>query len=163
MLAHTDIHTYEETLCIYHKLNRYASYLIYVTLLVFVLGILTYGQAFSFREHAISHFGRIHTQDGSSNTLSLLIYSTGMLLSSLICLRMSNITEGRNLCGYVMAVLNFRLLTRATSFQCGHGWRDCFGRIAPLFVWNWSHFKNQLPTSRYLLVGNPAFIKWIAV
>ncbi|HDZ40118.1 MAG TPA: hypothetical protein ENH59_00330 [Bacteroidetes bacterium] len=93
MLAHTDIHSRDEVLSIYQQLNRYANYLIYVTLLVFILGMLTYGQDFSFREHALSHFGRIRTQDGSPNTLSTLIFGTGMLLSSLICFKLSNLAE----------------------------------------------------------------------
>ncbi|MBN1386999.1 MAG: hypothetical protein JW965_01045 [Bacteroidales bacterium] len=93
MLARTELHTREEVLGIYHKLNRYSSYLIYLTILVFILGMLTYGQPFSFKEHAISHFGRIRTQDGSPNTLSLLVYGTGMILSALICFKLSNLTE----------------------------------------------------------------------
>ncbi len=93
MLARTELHTREEVLSIYHKLNRFSSYLIYVTLVVFILGVLTYGQPFSFKEHAISHFGRIRTQDGSPNTLSLLIYGTGMLISTLICFKLSRLTE----------------------------------------------------------------------
>ena len=93
MLTRTELHTHEEVLSIYHKLKRYSNYLIYVTLVVFILGMLTYGQDFSFREHAFSHFGRIRTQDGSPNTLSLLIYGTGMLLSALICFKLSNLAE----------------------------------------------------------------------
>ena len=93
MLAHADIHSRDEVLSIYHELNRYASYLIYLTILVFILGMLTYGQSFSFREHAISHFGRIKTQDGSSNTLSMFIFGTGMLMSSLVCFRLSRLVE----------------------------------------------------------------------
>ncbi|MFO7852380.1 MAG: hypothetical protein ACQERS_13630 [Bacteroidota bacterium] len=93
MLAHTETHTHEEVLSIYHKLTRYSNYLIYVTIVVFILGMLTYGQPFSFKEHAISHFGRIRTQDGSPNTLSLFIYGIGMIMSSLICFRLSNLSE----------------------------------------------------------------------
>jgi len=93
MLARTELHTHEEVLSIYHKLNRLSSYLIYVTLLVIILGMLTYGQTFSFKEHAFSHFGRIRTQDGSSNTLSLLFYGTGMIISAIICFKLSNLTE----------------------------------------------------------------------
>jgi hypothetical protein len=93
MFAGTELHTREEVLSIYHKLNRFTNYLIYVTFLIFILGMLTYGQPFSFKEHAISHFGRIRTQDGSPNILSLLIYGTGMMLSALVCLKLSNLTE----------------------------------------------------------------------
>lgn len=93
MLAHTKIHTREEVLSIYHELNRNFNYLLYVTLLVFILGMITYGQPFSFTEHALSHFGRLHTQDGSNNTISLIIYGTGMILSSLICYRLSGMIE----------------------------------------------------------------------
>ncbi|HCC71717.1 MAG TPA: hypothetical protein DEQ09_11275 [Bacteroidales bacterium] len=93
MLAHTEIHTHAEVLSIYQNINRYFNYLMYVTLLVFILGILTYGQSFSFREHALSHFGRIHTQDGSPNTLSVFIYGTGMLISSAICFKLSRLSE----------------------------------------------------------------------
>ena len=113
MLTRTELHTREEVLGIYHKLNRYTNYLIYVTFLIFILGMLTYGQPFSFKEHAISHFGRIRTQDGSPNILSLLIYGTGMMLSALICLKLGNLTEHNTshlllriaAAGYVLLIL----------------------------------------------------------
>ena len=96
MLARTDIHSREEVLSIYQQLNRYTKYLIYITILVFILGIITYGQPFSFIDHAISHFGRIRTQDGSPNTLSMLIYGTGMLLSALVCYKLSRLAESNS-------------------------------------------------------------------
>lgn len=103
MFTHTGSHTHEEVLNVYHHLNRYFNYLIYVTVLVFILGILTYGQDFSFREHAMSHLGRIRTQDGNPNTLSLFIYGTCMLLCALISFRLSNLAED-NISHYLFRV-----------------------------------------------------------
>lgn len=127
MLAHTGIHSHEEVLSIYRKLNRYFNYLMYVTLLVFILGMLAYGQDFSFRDHAFSHLGRLHTQDGSNNILSLMIYGPGMLLSSLICYRLSSLIAdraGHNLmrmaaAGYLLLIVPCDLLRLVHSIGGG--------------------------------------------
>ncbi|MDT8400301.1 MAG: hypothetical protein RQ743_01285 [Bacteroidales bacterium] len=127
MLARTDIYSRDEVLEIHQQLNRYAKYLIYVTLLVFILGMLTYGQDFSFREHAFSHFGRIRTQDGSSNILSMLIYGAGMILSSLICFKLSNLAEDNTshflfrlaAIGYILLIAPCDILNKIHSIGGG--------------------------------------------
>lgn len=124
MFARVEAHSHEEVLGIYHKLNEYFNYLMYVTLLVFILGMLTYGQDFSFLEHAFSHFGRLRTQNGNPNTLAMFIFGIGMILSSLICIKLSKLTEDStsrllfsiSAAGYLLLIVPCDLLNTIHAF-----------------------------------------------
>jgi hypothetical protein len=85
----SEIHKHEDELEFYRQLNRQLTYLIGLILLVFLLGILAYGEKFLFWEHALSYIGGMQTQNGEPNSTSLIIYTTGMVLCSLVCFRVS--------------------------------------------------------------------------
>lgn len=77
----------------YHIINRELNILFGVTLAVCILGMLTYGEKIEFRDHAVSHFGRLYTRGGNPNYLSLLIFALGMTASSIICFHVSRHLE----------------------------------------------------------------------
>ncbi|HDJ34610.1 MAG TPA: hypothetical protein ENF21_11015 [Bacteroidetes bacterium] len=89
MLEHTNIHTGSSAKSSYHIVNRELNVLFGVTLLVCLLGMLTYGENIVIRDHAVSHFGRLYTRRGDPNYLSLLIFALGMTASSMICFHIS--------------------------------------------------------------------------
>lgn len=93
MLGHTGLHTGSRENSRYHLVNRELNTLFGVTLAVCVLGMLTYGEKVEFRDHAVSHFGRLYTRGGYPNYLSLLIFALGMTASSMICFHVSRHLE----------------------------------------------------------------------
>lgn len=93
MNSHSNRYQHDDTLVIYRNLNHWLNYLMGVTILVYFFGVLTFGEKFSFRDHAFSYFGRITTPNGNSNTLCFLMFVMGILLSAWICFRISHIME----------------------------------------------------------------------
>ncbi len=69
--------------------HRHLNQLFVVTLATLFLGIFTFGEAFSFRNHAISYLGMLRTPGGNSNNLSMLIFSFGLVISAAISYRIS--------------------------------------------------------------------------
>lgn len=93
MTSHANTYYHDEQLITYRNLNQWLNYLMGVTILTYFLGVLTFGQKFSFADHAFSYFGMTRTPDGSSNTLCLLVNAMGVLLSAFICFRISQILQ----------------------------------------------------------------------
>lgn len=89
-------HSYEDSvlLDISQDLNRWLNYLLLVTVFTFILGMITFGEPYSFYKHAYSYFGRIRTPNGNSNILSFLIFSCSSILSAYICLHIDRILHG---------------------------------------------------------------------
>jgi hypothetical protein len=81
------------SLITYRSLNIWLNYLMGVTILVFFLGTLTFGEKYSLREHAFSYFGMIKTPGGAPNTLCFLVFVMGGLMSAFICFRISHILQ----------------------------------------------------------------------
>jgi len=123
MISHSGVHQEVGERNVYQVLNRYISYLLWVTVLVYILGMITYGDSFTFWDKAYSHIGSIRTVSGNPNTLSLLIFGLGMLLSSWICIRSSNILPGQlnhyffRLCGvgYLLLIVPCDLINLVHS------------------------------------------------
>jgi hypothetical membrane protein len=77
---------YSEASDIYPKINKFLTYLLSLNILVFILGMLTYGERYQFWEDALSYLGGIKTLAGDPNILSWLIFTFGMILSGILCL-----------------------------------------------------------------------------
>lgn len=67
-----------------------------INLLTFILGIITYGDKYLFREYAFSYLGGIRTINGNPNTTSFLIFSLGMISCGVICFYISRLLNGEN-------------------------------------------------------------------
>jgi len=95
------------------ELNRYINYLLGITIVTFILGAITYGEPFSFYDHAYSHLGRIRTQNGNPNTTAFIIFTISLLISAFICFRIEKILNGGSrhwlftLCGTGYLVMLF--------------------------------------------------------
>ncbi len=79
----------------HHRLNNLANILLANTVIIFIIGALTYGEKFRFWDYAYSYLGMIRTPGGYENTLSFIIYGVGCLLSSIICFKISNNLNGQ--------------------------------------------------------------------
>ena len=75
----------------HHKLKMLINLVLANTIIVFVVGALTYGEKFHFWDFAYSYLGMTRTPDGYRNTLSFLVFVAGCLFSSFICFKISNI------------------------------------------------------------------------
>jgi len=93
MASHVQPYHHEEEPVTYKSLNQWLNYLMGVTMLTFFLGVLAFGQKFSFTHHAFSYLGMTTTPDGSSNSLCLLVNAMGMLMSAFICFRISHVLQ----------------------------------------------------------------------
>ncbi len=94
MLFYRESHEDTDDLVNNHRLNNLMNFYLANTIIVFILGILTYGEKFHFWDYAYSYLGRIKTPGGNNNALSFIIYVTGCILNSIICFKISNtITE----------------------------------------------------------------------
>ena len=93
MASHVHKYYHEEEPGTYKNLDQWLNYLLGVTILTFFLGVLTFGQPFSFTNHAFSYLGMTTTPDGSSNYLCMLVNAMGMLMSAFICFRISQILQ----------------------------------------------------------------------
>ena len=74
----------------HHKLKMLINLILANTIIVFVIGALTYGEKFRFWDFAYSHLGMTRTPGGYRNTLSFLVFAAGCLFSSFICFKISN-------------------------------------------------------------------------
>lgn len=74
--------------------HRHLNQLFVVTIFTLVFGMITFGEAYSFRNHAISYLGMLRTPGGNSNNISMLIFSFGLVISAAISYRISR-TAGR--------------------------------------------------------------------
>lgn len=77
-----------------HRLNNLMYIFLANTIIIFILGTLTYGEKFHFWDYAYSYLGRVKTPAGNNNILSFIIYVTGCIINSIVCFKISNtITE----------------------------------------------------------------------
>lgn len=94
MLLFRESHEDTNDLVNYHRLNNLMNIFLANTILIFILGAITYGEKFHFWDYAYSYLGRVKTPGGNNNILSFIIYVTGCILNSIICFKISNtITE----------------------------------------------------------------------
>ncbi|MQY79188.1 MAG: hypothetical protein GH151_08345 [Bacteroidetes bacterium] len=96
MLSQNEMHKHTGKLDIAQKINNYITYLMTINLLTFILGIITYGDKYLFREYAFSYLGGIRTINGNPNTTSFLIFSLGMISCGVICFYLSRLLNGEN-------------------------------------------------------------------
>ncbi len=76
-----------------NKANRYFNYLLISIILVFIAGIVTYGETFRLWEYAYSYIGMFRTPGGNPNTTSFIIFIAGSLFNSFICFKISSLYE----------------------------------------------------------------------
>ncbi len=95
MFLQSEEYEHMEEVVVCRKVNNYLTYLIGLTISVFILGMLTYGQKFSFRDDAFSYLGQIHTGNGNSNIIAMLIFMPGMSVGSLLCFRISSVVTSK--------------------------------------------------------------------
>ncbi len=101
----------------YSRLNRHLRYLLAVIFLVFITGTFVYAGEFRFWDDALSYLGKIYPVNGQSNTLSFIIFSSGMIASSVLCLRMSMIINSyREHIYYRISAAGFILIAIPTDF-----------------------------------------------
>lgn len=74
----------------HHRFNMLMNLVLANTIIVFIIGALTYGEKFHFWDFAYSYLGMTRTPGGYGNTLSFLVYVTGCLFNSFICIKISN-------------------------------------------------------------------------
>lgn len=91
MFSHSDIQRHAKDLDLCRNLNTQINWLLGLILVTLSLGIITYGEKFLFWEHALSYLGGVHTQNGSPNSLSLMIFGSGMISCALICLHINRL------------------------------------------------------------------------
>ncbi len=94
-MADGTITTDTEKIIVYHNLTRLTNWLVASTLIVFVAGVLAYGEKFSLWNYAYSYLGMLNTPDGSGNTISFLVYVAGNLLNSTLAFRAGRIIPGK--------------------------------------------------------------------
>ena len=86
MIVRSDTNRFSEESDICLKINKFLTYLLSLNILVFTLGMITYGERYQFWEDALSYLGGTKTLAGNPNILSWLIFSFGMILSGILCL-----------------------------------------------------------------------------
>jgi hypothetical protein len=74
-----------------HKFNVLINLILANTIIIYIIGALTYGEKFHFWDFAYSYLGMTRTPGGYGNTLSFLVYVTGCLFNSFICFRISKL------------------------------------------------------------------------
>ena len=79
----------------HHRLSHLMNIFLANTIIIFILGTLTYGEKFQFWDYAYSYLGMIKTPGGNNNTLSFIIYVTGCMLNSVICFKIGSIATGK--------------------------------------------------------------------
>jgi len=79
----------------HHRLSHLMNIFLANTIIIFILGALTYGEKFQFWDYAYSYLGMIKTPGGNANTLSFIIYVAGCVLNSVICFKISNNVTGQ--------------------------------------------------------------------
>lgn len=79
----------------HHRLSHLMNIFLANTIIIFILGALTYGEKFRFWDYAYSYLGMIKTPGGNANTLSFIIYVAGCMLNSVICFKISNNVTGQ--------------------------------------------------------------------
>jgi len=79
----------------HHRLSHLMNIFLANTIIIFILGALTYGEKFRFWDYAYSYLGMMKTPGGNVNTLSFIIYVTGCMLNSVICFKISNNVTGQ--------------------------------------------------------------------
>jgi len=97
----------------HHKLSNLMNIFLSNTIIIFILGALTYGEKFRFWDYAYSYLGMIKTPNGNGNTISFFIYAAGCIMNSVICFKVSNSLTGQlnkiffKACGagYILLVL----------------------------------------------------------
>ena len=95
MLLYRENHEDIDDLVKNHRFTILMNLFLANTLIIFILGALTYGEKFRFWDFAYSYLGMTKTPGGYGNTLSLLIYVAGCLFNSVICFKISNNVPGR--------------------------------------------------------------------
>lgn len=94
MLLFGKSHEVNDDLVNNHRLNNLMYIFLANTIIIFILGTLTYGEKFHFWDYAYSYLGRVKTPAGNNNILSFIIYVTGCIINSIVCFKISNaITE----------------------------------------------------------------------
>ena len=94
MLLFGKSHEENDDLVNNHRLNNLMYIFLANTIIIFILGTLTYGEKFHFWDYAYSYLGRVKTPAGNNNILSFIIYVTGCIINSIVCFKISNaITE----------------------------------------------------------------------
>ena len=117
MLLNLDKEQQSKLFVKYKKYNRYLTYLLSLILIVFLAGSAVYAEQFKFWDDAISYLGKIYPVNGISNLYSFIIFSSGMIVSSLICFRISIILRGtKDYFIYIIAGIGFILLAVPTDF-----------------------------------------------
>ncbi len=94
MLLFRESHEDSDDLVNYHRFYSLMNIFLANTIIIFILGALTYGERFNIWDYAYSYLGRVRTPGGNENTLSFIIYVVGCIINSIICFKISNtITE----------------------------------------------------------------------
>jgi hypothetical protein len=90
MLVYREHHGDIDDLVRHHRISNLVNMLLVNTVIIFIIGALTYGEKFRFWDYAYSFLGMIRTPGGNQNTLSFIIYAIGCLMNSFISFRISN-------------------------------------------------------------------------
>ena len=90
MLLYRENHKGADDFVKLHRLSNLMNIFLANTIIIFILGALTYGEKFRFWDYAYSYLGMIKTPGGNANTLSFIIYVAGCMLNSVICFKVSN-------------------------------------------------------------------------
>jgi hypothetical protein len=94
MLLYRESQEAVEDLVKHHRLINLMNIFLTNTIIIFILGALTYGEKFQFWDYAYSYLGMIKTPGGNENTLSFIIYVAGCMINSVICFKVSNNITG---------------------------------------------------------------------
>ena len=155
MISNSDAHEKVGDRNVFQLLNRNLGYLLCVAMLVYLLGMLTYGERFPFWEKAYSHIGTMRTVSGYPNTLALLVFGLGMLLSSWICYRSSKMRTSQfdNLCFIVCSAGYLLLMVPCDLFNAVHsiGGALVFGSLWLFSVIHLNEIHNEKPGYKFWL------------
>jgi hypothetical protein len=113
MLAYREHHGDIEDIVRHHRIRILVNMLLANILIIFIAGIIAYGEKFLLWEYPYSYLGMIKTPGGNGNTLSFIIYAAGCLMNSILCLKISGNFTGRlfrilfRICatGYLLLIL----------------------------------------------------------
>ncbi len=95
MFLYREKHEDIDSLVTHHRLSHLMNIFLANTIIIFILGALTYGEKFQFWDFAYSYLGMMKTPGGNVNTLSFIIYVAGCMLNSVICFKISNNVTGQ--------------------------------------------------------------------
>jgi hypothetical protein len=95
MLLYKEDHDDSDDLVKHHRISLLMNIFLANIIIIFIIGTLTYGEKFNFRDYAYSYLGMIKTPGGNENTLSFIIYVAGCILNSIICFKVGSVATGR--------------------------------------------------------------------